>query len=110
MTALVDVVTGKRRLLQLERSQHLRQKTPVPVVAHSASEKRDLQLGVPGLLIQFQNRKWEFPYKAGSWMFEEMNTLLSELEAFGWSEGKLQGVGEHDDTVMCLWHLSWAID
>jgi hypothetical protein len=80
------------------------------VVPHSASEKKDLQMGVPGLLIQFQNRKWEFPYKAGSWLFEEMENFLGELEAFGWSEGKLQGVGEHDDTVMCFWHLSWAID
>jgi hypothetical protein len=36
--------------------------------------------------------------------------LLSELEAFGWVDGKLEGVGEHDDTVMALWHLKWGID
>ncbi len=36
--------------------------------------------------------------------------MLAEFEAFGWNDGKLEGVGEHDDTVMCFWHLNWAID
>jgi hypothetical protein len=90
-------------------AQHVAATTPVPVIRHDSSGKRDLAHGVPSMLIQFQNRKWEFPYTEGSWCQEEVDNLLTELEAFGWVNGKLEGVGEHDDTVMCLWHLNWAI-
>jgi phage terminase large subunit-like protein len=89
--------------------QHLAATTNVPVVRHDSSGKKDLAHGVPSMLIRFQNRKWRFPFKQGSWLHDEMENLLTELEAFGWEDGKLQGVGEHDDTVMCLWHLDWII-
>jgi phage terminase large subunit-like protein len=146
MTALVDKIRGRKRLLQVERwqrltfdqqcllieakwrqyraevvciesdaaqaiwAQHLSSTTAVPVLPHSAGGKRDLETGVPSLLIQFQNRKWEFPYDRAGWNHDEIENLLSEFEAFGWVEGKLQGVGEHDDAVMCFWHLDWAIN
>jgi hypothetical protein len=146
ITALVNVRTGQRRLLYIERwqrlsfddqcllieakwrqyradvvviesdgaqsiwAQHIAARSPVPVVPHDAGGKRDLAHGVPSLLIQFQNRKWEIPFSPGSYLHEEVETLLSELEAFGWVDGKLEGVGEHDDTVMALWHLKWGID
>jgi hypothetical protein len=90
-------------------SQHLSSTTAVPVVPHSAAGKRDLASGVPSLLIQFQNRKWEFPYDRQGWGFDEVENLLTEFEAFGWVNGKLEGVGEHDDAVMCFWHLAWGI-
>jgi hypothetical protein len=28
---------------------------------------------------------------------------IGEMQAFGWADGKLQGVGSHDDTVMAMW-------
>jgi phage terminase large subunit-like protein len=90
-------------------AQHVGRNTAVPVVPHTAGDKSKLATGVPGLLILFENRKWEFPFGPG-YHHEEVETFLSELEAFGWNDGKLEGVGEHDDTVMCFWHLNWLMD
>lgn len=90
-------------------TQHLSSTTAVPVVPHAAANKKDFTSGVPGILISFQNRKWEFPYDRNGWNHSEMENFLSELEAFGFVEGKLEGVGEHDDTVMCFWHLWWGV-
>jgi hypothetical protein len=91
--------------------QHVARNTAVPVIQHNAGDgKTDLAVGVPGLLILLENRKWEFPYAPGSYHRDETDTFLTEAEAFGWVDGKLQGVGEHDDTVMTFWHLNWAID
>ncbi|AMM44180.1 terminase large subunit [Arthrobacter phage KellEzio] len=146
MTAYIDLRTGQKRLLDLQRwqkisfddqvkmieakwaiynadlviiesdaaqaiwSQHMKKNSAVPVKEHSAGGKQDLASGVPGLLIQFENKKWELPYKAGTMRHDEMETFLAELEAFGWVDGKLQGVGEHDDTVMCFYHLNYGLD
>jgi hypothetical protein len=91
--------------------QHMSQQTAVPVMSHSAGgEKNDLAKGVPGLLITLENRKWRIPYRKGSWKHEEVETMLSEFESLGWVDGNLEGVGEHDDTVMCFWHLNWGIE
>lgn len=90
-------------------SKHIGRNTAVPVKPHSAGGKRDLSSGVPSLLIQLENRKWEFPYEQGSLRHDEMENFLAELEAFGWVDGKLEGVGEHDDTVMCWWHLNYGL-
>lgn len=146
MTGMIDLRTGQRTLLDLERwqrksfdaqvkmieskwqvyrsdlvviesdvsqviwSQHVGRNTSVPVRPHTAGGKADLASGVPGILIKFENRKWTFPYKQGTLRHEEMENFVAELEAFGWVDGKLQGIGEHDDTVMCFWHLDWGLD
>ena len=31
------------------------------------------------------------------------------MSAFGWTDGKLRGLGEHDDTVMAAWFVELAI-
>lgn len=144
MTASVDLRTGHRTLLDIQRwqqlsfdqqmklieqkagiygadlvviesdaaqkiwKQQMARNTAVPVVEHSAGEKKDLQSGVPGILIQFVNKKWTFPYKPGSLRHDEVQNFMAELEAFGWVDGKLEGIGEHDDTVMCFYHLWWG--
>lgn len=147
MTGLQNLVSGRRRLLDVERwqrktfqqqidlveqkweqfqadivviesdaaqqvwKQHVAATTPVPVVAHAAGDgKTSLQIGVPSLLIQFENRKWQIPFKDGTYHQAEVEVFLTELEAFGWVDGRLQGVGEHDDTVMAFWHLNWGMD
>lgn len=85
--------------------------TAVPVMRHGASGKADFASGVPGLLILIQNRKWVLPYARDTHQHEEMKNMLeTEFPAFGWNDGKLEGVGEHDDTVMCFWHLNWGLD
>lgn len=147
MTALVHRVSGRRRLLDIQRwqrktfgqqidlikekheafasdlvviegdaaqqvwKQQVAETTAVPVVSHSAGDgKTSLQVGVPSLLIQFENRRWQIPFQEGSYHRDETDVFLAELEAFGWVDGHLMGVGEHDDTVMCFWHLNWGID
>ena len=106
-----DLVVIESDASQRVWTQHMSRNTQVPVIPHSAGGKTDLAAGVPGLLILLENRKWEFPYgEQGSYHRENIDVFLNECEAFGWVDGKLQGVGEHDDTVMCWWHLNWGID
>lgn len=96
--------------------QHMAATTPVPVMRHEAggsdenAGKRSLSEGIPSLLIGIENRKWEIPWKPGSYGHEEVANMIDEFEAFGWTDGKLEGVGEHDDTVMCFWHLDWGLN
>ena len=105
-----DLVVIESDASQKVWTQHVGRNTSVPVMPHSAGGKRDFATGVPGLLILLENKKWEFPYARDGHNAENMDVFLSELEAFGWSDGKLQGVGEHDDTVMCWWHLNWGME
>ena len=106
-----DLVVIEDAAAQTVWKQHMARNTSVPVIGHGAGDKTNLAAGVPGLLILLENRKWEFPYgEQGSHHRENMDVFLNEAEAFGWVDGKLQGVGEHDDTVMCWWHLNWGID
>lgn len=106
---MADLVVIESDAAQQIWTQHVGRNTAVPVMPHNAQEKRDFAVGVPGLLISFDNQKWEIPYARGSRNFEHVDTMLDEFEAFGWNDGKLEGVGEHDDTVMCFWHLDWGL-
>jgi hypothetical protein len=104
-----DLVVIEGDAAQRIWAQHLSATTAVPVVRHESGDKQSLMHGVPGLLLLLENRKWRFPYAPG-YHREEVDVFLGEMEAFGWNDGKLEGVGEHDDTVMCFWHLNWGID
>lgn len=90
-------------------AQYVNKHTDVPVLAHTARTKKDFELGIPGLVVELEQKLWEFPYKEGTFHHEEMEQLLNECESFGWSGDKLEGVGEHDDCVMAWWHLAWAL-
>jgi hypothetical protein len=72
------------------------------------AEKRDLKFGVPGLRIYFENQRWYFPY--GDEYSQEMIDLhIDELQHFALTaEGKVEGVGAHDDTVTSGWIASCA--
>lgn len=105
-----DLVVIEGDAAQRVWRQHLERNTAVPVMSHEASEKRDFALGVPGLLLKLEQGKWEFPYSPGTWHFEELRVFFAEAEAFGFQDDKLQGIGEHDDTVMAWWHLDWGLD
>lgn len=82
----------------------------IRVVGHSAGPKRDFILGVPGLILDLEGRRWQIPMQPDSYHHEEVENFLIECEAFGWNEDKLEGVGEHDDTVMAWWHCNWGLD
>lgn len=108
--ARADAVVLEGDAAQQIWRQHVARNTAVPVLSHNVGkDKAGLQVGVPGLLIVLENQQWEFPAAQG-YHREELDNFLAEMEAFGWVDGKLQGVGEHDDTVMCFWHLNHLLN
>lgn len=104
-----DLVVLESDAMQKVYLQTLGETTDVPVMGHDMGNKQDLSEGMPSMLIEFDNRKWQFPFREDSYGYDQMQTLLSEFEAFGWVDGKLQGVGEHDDCVASFWHCSWGL-
>lgn len=104
-----DLVVIESDAAQVIWAQNLEESSQIPVFRHTAGDKANLQIGVPGLLIDFDNERWEFPYAEHGEGFDEMLALLAEFEAFGWVDGKLEGVGEHDDMVMAFWHCSHGL-
>lgn len=65
------------------------------------ADKNAFDQGVPSLRMLFENGKIKIPWAPDS--RDEVNNWIGEMQAFGWAEGKLQGVGAHDDTVMAMW-------
>lgn len=58
-----------------------------------------------------------FEFEAGSWIIPSGDArslrlarlFQAELAAFGYKDGRLTGVGEHDDMVIAAWHAELAI-
>jgi hypothetical protein len=70
--------------------------------------KTDLEHGIPRLRYELEAGMWIFP--GGDAASREFGaTLRAEFGAFGWHDGRLEGKGEHDDTVMALWLAVRAI-
>ena len=66
-----------------------------------SSNKNALDRGVPGLRMLLENNKIRIPWEEESQ--ERVEVWMREMQAFGFQNGKLQGVGAHDDTVMAFW-------
>ncbi|RLE16361.1 MAG: hypothetical protein DRJ50_15120, partial [Actinobacteria bacterium] len=81
----------------------------VPAVPHSMSKKQSFESGVPGMLLDIEAGRWEIPFKRGR-NFAVVQAFLSELEAYGWHDDKLEGVGEHDDLVTAWYHCWWGLE
>lgn len=78
-------------------------RTSIPVTGFTTGvRKNSLESGVPSLQILFENRKVVIPWRT-DFDKEWAGLLLGELKSFSWMNGKLQGVGAHDDLVMALW-------
>jgi hypothetical protein len=73
-------------------------------------EKSSLEEGVPALKLGLLASLWEIPASAdgGGEALKFARIWQAETNAFGWKDGKLQGVGEHDDTVMAWWFADKA--
>lgn len=82
--------------------------TATKIVGHTTGiEKQSLAEGVPSLVIGLRQKLWTIPY--GDEQAQQYSTVWkSEMNAFGWVNNKLQGAGEHDDTVMAFWLLDRA--
>ena len=75
---------------------------PVEGFTTTAHNKNSLERGVPSLQVLFENRKFIIPRKTERDR-RITDVLMGELKNFTYVNGKLQGLGSHDDTVMSLW-------
>lgn len=75
---------------------------------NTGQEKTDFRIGVPGLKMAFLENRWVMP-TGDAESFRFARTWQAELSAFGWKNGRLQGLGEHDDTVVATWYVERAI-
>jgi len=111
-----DAVVMEADAAQKVWGQYIGETTAVPIMRHEAGAsqedggKRDLTTGVPSLIMQLEAHRWQWPNQRGTFHNENMEVFLSEAENFGWVDGKLEGVGEHDDTVMAWYHLQWVMN
>jgi len=80
---------------------------PVEGFTTTAHNKNSLEKGVPSLQILFENKKFVIPRKTERDR-RITDFLINELKCFTWQDGKLQGLGAHDDCVMSLWIASEA--
>jgi hypothetical protein len=65
------------------------------------ANKNALDQGIPTLRMLLENAKLKLPWAIES--REQIKVLIGEMQSFGWAEGRMQGVGAHDDCVMALW-------
>lgn len=75
---------------------------------HTGDEKHSLETGLPGLRILLENRKLRIPRK-GDRAREMTDIWIEEMRSHTLTSGKVQSVGEHDDTAMAFWICDQAI-
>ena len=85
-------------------------KTDLPIAKFvtSAGGKNSLDTGVLGLRPLIENGKFRLA-RGNAESIQKTDVLIAELGAFAWVDGKLQGVGAHDDTVMATWIADQAV-
>lgn len=74
-----------------------------------SANKHSLEAGVPMLRPLFENKKWRIPRGNDERTIEVVNAWSSEMQAMSFIDGKVQSVGEHDDTVMACWIAEQAL-
>lgn len=90
-------------------SDEMKRTTDVPVKEfHTlATNKYPLDKGIPGLRILLENGKLSIP--RGDAISRRLTDIwIEEAVSFGFIDGKLQGAGEHDDTIMAWWFATEA--
>lgn len=85
-------------------SQELRRETDLPIkeFVTLATNKYPLDKGVPGQRLLLENKKMVIP-RGDELSISLTDIWLNECRQFGYIDGKLQGIGAHDDTVMAWW-------
>jgi hypothetical protein len=71
--------------------------------------KADGRDGIPRLALQFRAGSWVIP-SGDRASLRLARIFQAELAAFGFHNGRLTGVGEHDDTVIAAWLVERAIE
>ena len=90
--------------MQQVYTDEMRRMTDLPVkeFVTLATNKYPLDRGVPGLRILLENEKVVIP-RGDAYSRKTTDTWIEEMSQFGYIDGKLQGIGTHDDTVMAFW-------
>lgn len=91
-------------------ADELIRQTSLPVVKHNttASNKHSLEHGLPALKLLFENRKLRLP-RGDEHSIKMTDLLADEFGSFTFLNGRVQSVGEHDDTVLSYWIAQQAI-
>lgn len=102
------VFIESNNMQQVWTDEMIRQ-TDVPVKGFEtlATNKYPLDKGVPGLRMLLENNKLVIP-RGDEYSRQQTDIWIDECTMFGFVDGKLQGAGEHDDTVMAWWFASEA--
>jgi hypothetical protein len=106
---MADLIHIEANNMQQVWSDEIIRTTDLPVrpFETTAQNKYPLDKGVPGLRILLENGKVIIP-RGDEYSVRTTNTWIEEATQFGFIDGKLQGIGEHDDTVMAWWFASEA--
>jgi hypothetical protein len=96
-------------VMQQVYSDEMRRMTDLPIkdFITTAVNKYPLDKGVPGLRITLENEKFVIP-RGDEYSRVVTDIWMEECSQFGWVDGKLQGIGTHDDTVMAWWFADEA--
>ena len=115
----VDIGVIEDNVFQRWLRQHLARyaETATRIFGHTTGvEKQNLTDGIPGMKLALQGNLWEVPSGRdldGNIIDPVANDFAavwrSELNAFGYMDGKLLGIGEHDDCVIATWMMERAI-
>jgi hypothetical protein len=99
-----DMICIESNAMQQVWSDEVIRTTDLPVrpFVTTAQNKYPLDKGVPGLRILLENGKVKIP-RGDEYSVTQTNAWIGECTQFGFVDGKLQGIGEHDDTVMAWW-------
>jgi hypothetical protein len=73
-----------------------------------SNNKNSLEAGVPSLAPLLENGKFRIP-RGDERSVELTEAWIHEMQAMSFVEGKVQSVGEHDDTVMACWIADQAL-
>ena len=88
------------------------------IIGHqTGNEKVSVKDGVPLLTIPLNQRLWIIPSGVDDTTGQVIDPRArdfamvwqAEMNSFGWVNDKLQGAGEHDDTVMSFWLLERSV-
>lgn len=85
-------------------SDEMKRSTDVPVKEFftTAQNKYPLDRGLPSLRMLIENGKMVIPY-GDAYSIEKCDIWMEEGIQFGFVDGKLQGAGDYDDTIMAWW-------
>lgn len=101
-----NLIFIEANLFQRIFSDEMRRTTDLPVKPFItlAQNKNPLDRGIPSLRILLENQKYTIPFnRQDPYTIEMVSTWEGEASQFGFVDGKLQGIGEHDDTVLAWW-------